>query len=402
MTETIHYSLISKEDLRLGRGTFKVTLADGREVTLSEIFLPEYAEDTGTTDAYSVSISGLADPYISGQVIFFKANTSNTGAATLNVNNAGAKAIKKHYNVDLADNDIRAGQIVCVVYDGTNFQLINHLSNLLINRMASELYAEDSGSSDAYAVTLTPAPTAYVKGMVVNFKANTANTGAATLNVNSLGAVAIKKQGTIDVATGDILAGQLVTVIYDGTNFQMVNLHSFRTITEDVRINGGLGLNTAAPTTDGDFAISGTMTSGTVPLARMRRTEASTRNSSVVIVTSENTTIVTLDLGTVNAGDRILIVARASFAKGTTGGNTALQVEKESGSASIQFFDNYLDDNISIYQNANTTERRRISTIAKVNVGGPCVLRLLGVSIGSDSTVATDLGQIYALVLNNG
>lgn len=81
----------------------------------------------------------------------------------------------------------------------------------------SPIFGVDSVGTDAYAVTLTPAPAAYTQGMVVNFKAGTANTGACTLNVNGLGAVAIKKMHDQDPATGDIEAGQMVTVIYDST-----------------------------------------------------------------------------------------------------------------------------------------------------------------------------------------
>src|SRR5574343_62524 len=53
-------------------------------------------------------------------------------------------------------------------------------------------YAADAGGTDAYAITVTPAPTAYVTGQVFRFKANTANTVTATLNVNSLGALTLK------------------------------------------------------------------------------------------------------------------------------------------------------------------------------------------------------------------
>jgi len=84
-------------------------------------------------------------------------------------------------------------------------------------------YAADAGSTDSYAITLTPAPSAYSTGQVFIFKANTANTGACTLNVNSLGAVSIKKEVTLDPATGDILANQVITVVYDGTNFQLIS-----------------------------------------------------------------------------------------------------------------------------------------------------------------------------------
>lgn len=82
-------------------------------------------------------------------------------------------------------------------------------------------YAEDGGSTDAYAVALDPAIVAYVTGLMVVFKANTANTGAATLNVNGKGAKTIKKNKDQDLASGDIQSGHVIVVIYDGTNFQL-------------------------------------------------------------------------------------------------------------------------------------------------------------------------------------
>lgn len=91
----------------------------------------------------------------------------------------------------------------------------------LIRAKAYHDYAADAGASDAYAITITPAITAYATGQVFAFKANTANTGAATLAVSGLAAKTIKKNATEDLATGDIAAGQIVIVIYDGTNFQL-------------------------------------------------------------------------------------------------------------------------------------------------------------------------------------
>lgn len=89
--------------------------------------------------------------------------------------------------------------------------------------LATALYAADAGSNDTYAITLSPVPSAYadLTGLPISFKANTANTGAATLNVNSLGAKTIKKSHDQDLSDNDIEAGQIVTVVYDGTNFQM-------------------------------------------------------------------------------------------------------------------------------------------------------------------------------------
>jgi hypothetical protein len=63
-------------------------------------------------------------------------------------------------------------------------------------------------------------------GMMLTFKANAANTGAATLNVNNLGNIVLKKNVTADLTAGDIVSGQMVVVIYDGTNFQTMNISS--------------------------------------------------------------------------------------------------------------------------------------------------------------------------------
>jgi hypothetical protein len=87
---------------------------------------------------------------------------------------------------------------------------------------AAEVYAASSAGSDTYAVTLSPAPSAYTTGMMVRFKADVANTGAATLNVNGLGAVAIKLQNGDDPSDGDIPANSYPEVIYNGTNFTLL------------------------------------------------------------------------------------------------------------------------------------------------------------------------------------
>lgn len=110
---------------------------------------------------------------------------------------------------------------------------------------SSWVYAADAEASDTYAITLTPAPTAYATGQKFIFKANTANTGAATLNVNALGAKTIKKFHDQDLEDGDIESGSIVEVVYDGTNFQMTSavasglLQSNITNTEAATLTGG-------------------------------------------------------------------------------------------------------------------------------------------------------------------
>lgn len=93
--------------------------------------------------------------------------------------------------------------------------------------MQTWIFGADAGASDTYVVTLSPVPAAYVTGQHYRFKANTANTGACTVNFNGLGAKTIKKAAggiTTDLADNDIRAGQWVDLVYDGTNMQMQSL----------------------------------------------------------------------------------------------------------------------------------------------------------------------------------
>lgn len=85
-----------------------------------------------------------------------------------------------------------------------------------------------TGSANAYVYTPTNAsfPTAYVSGECYSFKANFANTGAATLAVNGLAAKNLFKQGASGPTAllgNEIQTNQMVTACYDGTQFQITS-----------------------------------------------------------------------------------------------------------------------------------------------------------------------------------
>jgi len=84
-------------------------------------------------------------------------------------------------------------------------------------------YAAGTLSAGVYAVTLSPALPTYATGAQFSFKADVANSGAVDVNVNALGAKNIFKFTTRELEANDILAGQIVTLEYDGTNFQLVS-----------------------------------------------------------------------------------------------------------------------------------------------------------------------------------
>lgn len=76
------------------------------------------------------------------------------------------------------------------------------------------------GTANALTVTSTPGPARF-PGMELNFIAASANTGAATLNDNAIGAVAIRRPDNSALLPGDMLAGELVQVVWDGSLWRM-------------------------------------------------------------------------------------------------------------------------------------------------------------------------------------
>jgi len=81
-------------------------------------------------------------------------------------------------------------------------------------------YGETSSAANTYAVTITGATLA--TGNIFAIKFDHAPTGAATLNVNSLGAKAIKLPNGAAIADTQGVDGQTNWMVYDGTQFILV------------------------------------------------------------------------------------------------------------------------------------------------------------------------------------
>ena len=97
--------------------------------------------------------------------------------------------------------------------------------------------------TDTITATVSPALTAYASGQMFAFVAANTNTGAVTINISSLGAKSITKNGTTALAAGDINANYLFVIVYDGTQFQVVGVSA--TTFTNLTISGVLTLSGA-------------------------------------------------------------------------------------------------------------------------------------------------------------
>ena len=126
---------------------------------------------------------------------------------------------------NVVGNDISASGIL-IVWGRTNLGNAATDTVLILGDIIAAgtvNYAEDAQSDDDYEVAI-PGITALTAGLTVTFKANTLNTGGATLEITSVGDIdVIAKRKDQVLATGDIKAGQIVTVVFDGSMWQMTS-----------------------------------------------------------------------------------------------------------------------------------------------------------------------------------
>jgi hypothetical protein len=93
-----------------------------------------------------------------------------------------------------------------------------------IHAAGADFYT-DGGAANAYVLSPSGsflAPEAYFVGMSVRFIPTNTNTGASTINVDGLGVKNIKqKNGSSDPEASQIVSGEKVDLVYDGTDFRL-------------------------------------------------------------------------------------------------------------------------------------------------------------------------------------
>ena len=77
------------------------------------------------------------------------------------------------------------------------------------------------GTANALTVTMGNPPESYEEGLMFNVKITTTNTGAATMNVNGLGAQAIVARDGSPLEAGDLVADSVETLFYVSGRFMI-------------------------------------------------------------------------------------------------------------------------------------------------------------------------------------
>lgn len=165
----------------------------------------------------------------------FSRNTGTYTGATAWQQEANAGNNIEAATFDTHDQDIATALSNCLCKDGQqtaaadqpmggykhtnvgNAAALNQYAALGQVQAGSAVYAAAGGSSNAYTISLSPAPTSYAAGEIIVFKANHTNSGAATVNKNSLGAKSLKRIDNKDLVAGDIIADAMYWAAYESS-----------------------------------------------------------------------------------------------------------------------------------------------------------------------------------------
>ena len=197
---------------------------------------------------------------------------------------------------DTHDEDLASGLENCLARDGQNRPSADlpmagrrhtHVGDgLLRHHYASVAQLQDGGvgwlgtpeGTNTLQASVLPALPAYAAGQRFAFTVGAANTGAVTLEISARGAKAVKTAGGEALAAGDLGAGDLVLVIYDGAGFRLLSAPS--RVVEDARdLKAGVGRANGLATLGGN---------GKVPAAQLPTPGAATtsRRGTVELATS--------------------------------------------------------------------------------------------------------------------
>jgi hypothetical protein len=203
---------------------------------------------------------------------------SYNGTGTFNINTAGQPVVTGTTITSTAFNlltaDLATGLTTALTKDGQTTPTANiPMGTFKITGLGAGSAATDAAQygqlqtgatkiatvtgTDTLTGTLTPALAAYATGNLFSFVAANTNTGATTINLNSLGAKSITKSGTTALVAGDLVSGQVYLIEYDGTRFQLINPSSTSSSVSSITF-GSTGL-TPSTATSGAVTVAGTL-----------------------------------------------------------------------------------------------------------------------------------------------
>jgi len=265
-------------------------------------------------------INTAGQPVVSGTVISstaFNALTADlaTGLSTA-ITKDGQTTVTA--NIPMSTYKFTGLGVGSAATDSANLSQVQSTVTKLLNSVSG---------ADTITATASPTLAAYAAGQMFYFVAAGDNTTSVTLNIDSLGAKAVTRDGATALAAADIKSGEVVVVVYDGTRFQVVSQ-----------------LNSAGNATFANVSITSALNVGGV----------ATLSGNLVFNSTAQRVTADMSNGTVSN--------RFAFQTSTTNGNTQVNSIPNGTSTTAQFiaYNNSDPNNASSAQLAATSTTIRL------------------------------------------
>lgn len=156
------------------------------------------------------------------------------------------------------------------------------------------MFAVASGSANALVVSMPKTMTAYSNGATIWVEVGTTNTGAATINVDGLGARSIRLPSGANIAAGDLTAGDIVQLAFDQSANVWKIVTPYRSLLAEASaaISASAASAAAAATSESNAADSETAaatseTNAAASAAAASTSESNASDSETAAATSE-------------------------------------------------------------------------------------------------------------------
>lgn len=227
--------------------------------------------------------------------------------------------------------NLAAGNQALSLIDGD----LTTLRDPLLSLNTFSNFYTDTGAANAYVITVTtPQVVTQSAGLRVQFLATNANTGASTLQINALSAKNIKNLNGTALAANQILANAIVDVMYDGTQYLLLQnaFPAFSQVTNS--LSGDVALNNAANYFDGPSVAQGTagtwLASGTVTV------DDTAGAAQIFVKLWDGTTVIASAVSFVQSVGRQTPLSLSGFLAAPAG-NLRISVKSNSVSGLIRF-----------------------------------------------------------------
>ena len=183
----------------------------------------------GTTTAYTAT-TDKSIKLVEGEVIALRFHANCGANPTLNINGLGAKPIY-YKGAKASSGRLVKDGISILVYDTTLVSggawhaiFAYDANNTYTNQSLGNGYGVCSTATDTAAKTVALSGYALTVNGRVSIKFDESVLADATLNINSTGAKAIYYKGAA-ITDNIILGGDIVTLVYNGTQYEIVNIY---------------------------------------------------------------------------------------------------------------------------------------------------------------------------------